>query len=89
VEQIDKAKANGIQHAFIGDAQDLRFPESWSAPSADFDAVFTNAALHWCKRDPAGVILSARSVLRSGGRFVGEFGGFTNCVGEYCVRSLS
>lgn len=47
-----------------------------------FDAVFTNAALHWCKKDPSGVLESAKRVLKKGGRFVGEMGGFMNCVGK-------
>jgi SAM-dependent methyltransferase len=46
-----------------------------------FTAVFTNAALHWCKRNPAGVVRSAKELLKPGGRFVGEFGGYLNCVG--------
>lgn len=46
-----------------------------------FDAVFANAALHWCKRDPVGVIKSVAGVLKPGGRFVGEMGGYMNCVG--------
>jgi len=46
-----------------------------------FDAVFSNAALHWCKRSPSGVIESAARALKKGGRFVVEMGGFTNCVG--------
>lgn len=37
-----------------------------------FDAVFSNAALHWMKKDPALVIRNVASVLKSGGRFVGE-----------------
>ena len=49
-----------------------------------FDAVFTNAALHWCKRDPSGVLEGAKRVLKPGGRIVGEMGGFMNCIG---VRS--
>ena len=47
-----------------------------------FDAVFSNATLHWCKRDPAAVIKAAKSVLKDGGRFVGEMGGLHNCIGE-------
>jgi SAM-dependent methyltransferase len=46
-----------------------------------FDAVFTNAALHWCKANPTGVLESVKKVLKKGGRFVGEMGGFMNCVG--------
>jgi len=48
-----------------------------------FDAVFSNAAMHWCKANPVGVLMSARKVLKPGGRFVAEMGGFTNCIGEY------
>lgn len=42
-----------------------------------FDAVFTNAVLHWC-RDIDAVVGSASLHLNPGGRFVGEFGGFGN-----------
>lgn len=42
-----------------------------------FDAVFSNAALHWM-RDPARVIGNVRRALRPGGRFVAEQGGFGN-----------
>ena len=44
---------------------------------AEFDAVFSNAALHWM-RDPDLVIQGVRRALRPGGRFVGEFGGHGN-----------
>jgi len=43
--------------------------------------VFTNAALHWCKSDPRGVLRSVKKVLKKGGRFTGEMGGFMNCAG--------
>jgi hypothetical protein len=58
-----------------------------------FDAVFTNATLHWCKRDPAGVLDGVKRTLKKSReetttgrapRFVGEFGGFLNVTG---VRS--
>ncbi len=42
-----------------------------------FDAVFSNAAIHWM-RDPAGVVASVYAALRPGGRFVAEFGGKGN-----------
>ena len=45
---------------------------------AEFDAVFSNAALHWMKR-PDAVLTGVRRALRPGGRFVGEFGG-AGCV---------
>jgi len=42
-----------------------------------FDAVFTNATLHWI-HDADSVIKSVYNVLKPGGRFVGEFGGKGN-----------
>jgi SAM-dependent methyltransferase len=43
----------------------------------EFDAVFTNAALHWMRR-PELVIAGVRRALKPRGRFVGEFGGHGN-----------
>jgi len=43
----------------------------------DFDAVFSNATLHWIP-DHVGVARSVYRALKSGGRFVGEFGGQGN-----------
>ncbi|MDJ0511687.1 MAG: class I SAM-dependent methyltransferase [Crocosphaera sp.] len=42
-----------------------------------FDAVFSNAALHWIK-EPKKVIHNIWRVLKPGGRFVTEFGGKGN-----------
>ncbi len=42
-----------------------------------FDAVFSNAALHWMK-PPAAVIKCIWDILKPGGRFVAEFGGKGN-----------
>jgi trans-aconitate methyltransferase len=42
-----------------------------------FDAVFSNAALHWIK-DPGAVAHSIWLALREGGRFVAEFAGSGN-----------
>jgi trans-aconitate methyltransferase len=39
-----------------------------------FDAVFSNAALHWMKQ-PDKVVAGVANSLKPGGRFVGEFGG--------------
>ena len=44
---------------------------------AEFDAVFSNAALHWMT-DPDAVLAGVARALRPGGRFVGEFGGAGN-----------
>lgn len=46
-----------------------------------FDAVFSNAALHWMKDADAVIIRIARA-LRPGGRFVAEMGG------EGCVSTI-
>ncbi|MCM3175197.1 class I SAM-dependent methyltransferase [Paenibacillus sp. MER 99-2] len=42
-----------------------------------FDAIFSNAALHWM-RDPELVVSSIWNALKPGGRFVAEFGGKGN-----------
>jgi trans-aconitate methyltransferase len=42
-----------------------------------FDAVFSNAALHWMTR-PDDVLTGVRAVLRDGGRFVAEMGAARN-----------
>ncbi|KAF5371770.1 hypothetical protein D9758_003369 [Tetrapyrgos nigripes] len=88
--RIAKSESNGLKHAFVADLQDpltLVFPPLTTGSEQEqdkFDAVFSNAALHWCKRDPNAVIENAKRVLKKGGRFVGEMGGYMNCVG---VRS--
>ncbi|GAC1663326.1 MAG: class I SAM-dependent methyltransferase [Candidatus Acidiferrum sp.] len=69
-EQIAAAKKLGLD-ARVGDAEHLFFND-------EFDAVFSNAALHWM-RNPDLVIAGARRALRPTGRFVGEFGGY-GCV---------
>jgi SAM-dependent methyltransferase len=43
----------------------------------EFDAVFSNAALHWM-RPPEVVLAGVRRALKPGGRFVGEMGGHNN-----------
>jgi len=54
----------------VMDAREMAFPES-------FDAVFSNATLHWIK-EPERVIAAIAKTLRPGGRFVAEFGGKGN-----------
>lgn len=86
---ISKAKENGLEHAFVADMQNSEeLDDVMSGVGEKFDAVFTNAALHWCKRDPAGVLLNAKDVLKPGGRIAGEMGGFMNCIGP-CVAAIS
>ncbi|MDX2263707.1 MAG: class I SAM-dependent methyltransferase [Hyphomicrobiales bacterium] len=63
------ARARGLD-ARLMDGQALAF-------STEFDAVFSNAALHWMTR-PLDVIAGVRRALKPGGRFVAEFGGHGN-----------
>jgi trans-aconitate methyltransferase len=73
VPQVEAARKLGLNaHAISG--EDLPYKE-------EFDAVFSNAVLHWIKRaDPmiAGVYRS----LKPGGRFVAE------CGGHGCVQKI-
>ena len=48
--------------------------------AAEFDGVFSNAALHWVKPPEVAVRAMARA-LRPGGRFVAELGGHGNVAG--------
>lgn len=57
-------------HFEVVDARDLRYKE-------EFDAVFSNAALHWIT-EPEKVISGIYQALKPGGRFVAEFGGKGN-----------
>lgn len=68
---IEQAQKNYPNLKFIvADARNFEFPQS-------FDGIFSNAALHWIK-EPEQVIKSSWQALRSGGRFVAEFGGKGN-----------
>lgn len=71
-----------MKHVFLADAQALELPKDISWEAGRFDAVFSNATLHWCKRDPMGVLVGIQKVLKPGGRLVLEMGGFTNCIGS-------
>ena len=51
--------------------------ESLPYPDAEFDAVFSNAALHWV-RDQDAMMAEVHRVLKPGGRFVAEMGGHGN-----------
>jgi SAM-dependent methyltransferase len=68
-DMIAAARALGVD-ARIGDGQALTF-------DAAFDAVFSNAALHWM-RDADAVIAGVKRALKPGGRFIAEFGGAGN-----------
>lgn len=67
--QLQAARRRGLQVVLM-DGQRLGL-------SRRFDAVFSNAALHWMKR-PQRVLEGAAHCLMPGRRFVGEFGGQGN-----------
>lgn len=69
-EQVAGARARGLT-AEVASGEELRFAN-------EFDAVFSNAALHWMRR-PDAVIAGVRRALKPGGRFVAEMGGY-GCV---------
>jgi trans-aconitate methyltransferase len=69
LEMIRAAHANGID-ALVVDAADMHFDR-------EFDAAFSNAALHWM-RDKEAVAAGIFRALKSGGRFAGEMGGEGN-----------
>ena len=73
-EMIADARRNypGLEFD-VADAAALPYTEA-------FDAVFSNAALHWV-RDAEGAIAGVRRALKPGGRFVAEFGGQGNVEG--------
>jgi len=72
-EQIEAARALGLD-ARVMNGERLDF-------EGEFDAVFSNAALHWMKRAD-DVITGVWRALRPGGRFVAE------CGGHRCVATI-
>lgn len=69
IAQLRSAQARGL-NVFAMDGQALGCKRR-------FDAVFTNAALHWMKRSE-DVVAGVAHCLKLAGRFVGEFGGQGN-----------
>jgi SAM-dependent methyltransferase len=70
-EMIAQARQNYPKLRFeLADAASYRAPEP-------FDAVFSNAALHWIQ-PPEAVAGSIATALKPGGRLVAEFGGKGN-----------
>jgi SAM-dependent methyltransferase len=69
--QVEAARRLGIE-AHVMEGERLLF-------EADFDAVFSNAALHWMGKGADHVVEGVWRALKPGGRFVGEFGGH-GCV---------
>lgn len=73
VAQVEAARKLGVEARAMS-AEALPFHE-------EFDAVFSNAVLHWI-RQPDAVIAAVYRALRPGGRFVAE------CGGHGCVRTI-
>ena len=69
-QMVAAARSRGIA-ADQAEAEELPYPE------ASFDAVFSNAALHWV-RDQDAMMTQVHRVLKPGGRFVAEMGGHGN-----------
>ncbi len=69
-QMVTAARARGVA-AQVANAEALPFAD------ATFDAVFSNAALHWM-RDHEAMLAQVHRVLKPGGRFVAEMGGHGN-----------
>jgi trans-aconitate methyltransferase len=70
--QVEAARKLGLD-AHVMSAESLPFRD-------EFDAVFSNAVLHWIKR-PDPMMAAVYSSLKTGGRFVAECGG-PGCVNK-------
>lgn len=70
-EMVEAARTRGVD-AFVADAEAMDLERF-----GQFDAVFSNAALHWML-DPDAVATGIFAALKPGGRFVGEMGGEGN-----------
>lgn len=68
-EMVAVCQALGLE-AQVASGEALTF-------DSEFDAVFSNAALHWMK-NPQAVIAGVWRALKPGGRFVAEMGGYGN-----------
>ena len=79
-DMVEAARRRGIDARLI-DGERLPFQSA-------FDAVFSNAALHWMKQDPDAVIAGIHRSLKAGGRFVGELGGH-GCVAAISVAIVA
>jgi trans-aconitate methyltransferase len=78
-EMVASARAAGVD-ANVVDGHALPF-------DCEFDAVFSNAALHWMTR-PDEVIAGVARALKPGGRFVAEMGGH-GCVAAVVTALLA
>jgi trans-aconitate methyltransferase len=72
---VEAARKRGIDaHLMSADALEFQ---------AEFDAVFSNAALHWVLQ-PAKALAGIYRALKPGGRLIAEFGGYGN-IHDICV----
>jgi trans-aconitate methyltransferase len=76
--QVAAARARGLE-AEVGDGERLDFERA-------FDAILSNAALHWM-RDQRAVLAGVWRALRPGGCFVGELGGAGNVASVVAAAS--
>lgn len=79
-DMVTAAQKRGLD-ARVADGLTLNF-------ASEFDAVFSNAALHWMKSDPDAVIAGVARALKPGGRFVAEMGGH-GCVAAITVALIA
>jgi trans-aconitate methyltransferase len=77
-DMVASARARGID-ARVMPGQNLTFDR-------EFDAVFSNAALHWM-RPPEAVLAGVRRALKEGGRLIGEMGGHNNTAAIFIALS--
>ncbi len=69
VEMVEAARSSGVD-AEVMSVTDMPFVD-------EFDAVFSNAMLHWV-REPELAVANIAKALKPNGRFVAEFGGAGN-----------
>ena len=78
VAMLELARSAYPELAFReGDAQSLDVAGLCAIVGGPYDAVLSNAALHWMPRQD-DVIAGVAALLRPGGRFVVEMGGYAN-----------
>jgi SAM-dependent methyltransferase len=79
-DMVGAARARGLDARLL-DAEALGFEH-------EFDAVFSNAVLHWIRNQEA-LLSGVSRALRDGGRFVAELGGHGNVAAiEVAIRCV-
>ena len=76
-EMVTQARANGLE-AEVMSVTEMSFAQ-------EFDAVFSNATLHWV-REPQRAVSHIAKALKRGGRFVAEFGGEGNV--QHIIKAM-